>query len=226
MYAVAMSNDATADSPESDASITMNFDDTELTLGLPGEGRSPAGGKSYAKRGFIETVDLNLGSSRGNANTHVSNNSESQNGKLPAAKAQVTGWPPVRSFRKKELERSSKLVKVAVDGAPYLRKVDLEIYSSYEELLKTLEKMLTCFTLQGNDRNKVGGRVAMEYVATYEDKEGDWMLVGDVPWKMFMESCNRIRLMKSSEAMGLGTPTNSCISIRKLKQNIKRIQGV
>jgi auxin-responsive protein IAA len=22
-----------------------------------------------------------------------------------------------------------------------------------------------------------------EYVLTYEDKDGDWMLVGDVPWK-------------------------------------------
>lgn len=22
-----------------------------------------------------------------------------------------------------------------------------------------------------------------EYVATYEDRDGDWMLVGDVPWK-------------------------------------------
>ena len=22
-----------------------------------------------------------------------------------------------------------------------------------------------------------------EYVATYEDKDGDWMLVGDVPWE-------------------------------------------
>lgn len=22
-----------------------------------------------------------------------------------------------------------------------------------------------------------------EYVLTYEDKEGDWMLVGDVPWE-------------------------------------------
>lgn len=22
-----------------------------------------------------------------------------------------------------------------------------------------------------------------EYVPTYEDKDGDWMLVGDVPWK-------------------------------------------
>ena len=23
----------------------------------------------------------------------------------------------------------------------------------------------------------------MQYVPTYEDKDGDWMLVGDVPWK-------------------------------------------
>ena len=22
-----------------------------------------------------------------------------------------------------------------------------------------------------------------EYVSTYEDRDGDWMLVGDVPWK-------------------------------------------
>ena len=26
----------------------------------------------------------------------------------------------------------------------------------------------------------VGG---VEYVPTYEDKDGDWMLVGDVPWR-------------------------------------------
>jgi len=23
----------------------------------------------------------------------------------------------------------------------------------------------------------------VEYVPTYEDKDGDWMLVGDVPWR-------------------------------------------
>lgn len=36
------------------------------------------------------------------------------------------------------------------------------------------------------ESNKVMGPIAvkgMEYVAIYEDKEGDWMLVGDVPWK-------------------------------------------
>jgi len=42
-------------------------------------------------------------------------------------------------------------------------------------------------------------------VLTYEDKEGDWMLVGDVPWGMFLTSVKRLRIMRTSEANGLGT---------------------
>ena len=40
-------------------------------------------------------------------------------------------------------------MKVAVDGAPYLRKVDLETYNSYQELLRALEQMFTCFKIRG-----------------------------------------------------------------------------
>jgi auxin-responsive protein IAA len=32
-------------------------------------------------------------------------------------------------------------VKVSMDGAPYLRKVDLKVYKSYPDLLKALEHM-------------------------------------------------------------------------------------
>lgn len=42
-----------------------------------------------------------------------------------------------------------------------------------------------------------------ELVLTYEDKDGDWMLVGDVPWRMFTDSCRRMRIMKGSDAVGL-----------------------
>jgi len=38
-------------------------------------------------------------------------------------------------------------VKVSMDGAPYLRKVDLRSYSTYQELSSALEKMFSCFTL-------------------------------------------------------------------------------
>jgi len=104
-------------------------------------------------------------------------------------------------------------VKVSMDGAPYLRKVDLKMYRSYQELYMALEKMFSSFTI-GNSQG-MNGRDFMnesklmdllngsEYVPTYEDKDGDWMLVGDVPWEMFVESCKRLRIMKGSEAIGL-----------------------
>ncbi|KAM0002719.1 putative transcription factor interactor and regulator AUX-IAA family [Helianthus debilis subsp. tardiflorus] len=44
-----------------------------------------------------------------------------------------------------------------------------------------------------------------EFVLTYEDKEGDWMLVGDVPWRMFLGTVKRLRIMKTSDSNGLGT---------------------
>lgn len=32
-------------------------------------------------------------------------------------------------------------MKVSMDGAPYLRKIDLKVYKGYPELLKALEEM-------------------------------------------------------------------------------------
>uniref|UniRef100_A0A5B7B1F5 Auxin-responsive protein n=1 Tax=Davidia involucrata TaxID=16924 RepID=A0A5B7B1F5_DAVIN len=208
-----MSPETTKNLPESDATC-LNFKETELTLGLPGESRNQ---KSGAKRGFLETVDLNLGSSsvvdcrdEDYSSADQSENEISGPSKPPAAKTQVVGWPPVKSFRKNTM-KSCKYVKVAVDGAPYLRKVDLEMYTSYQQLLSSLEDMFTCFTIRNyvNESKLMDPVNGAEYVPTYEDRDGDWMLVGDVPWKMFVESCKRLRLMKSSEAIGLAprTPT-------------------
>ncbi|KAL3532474.1 hypothetical protein ACH5RR_005995 [Cinchona calisaya] len=148
----------------------------------------------------------------------------------PSAKAQVVGWPPIRSFRKNSMainppkmdeDADAKLgtgclyVKVSMDGAPYLRKVDLKIYSSYKDLSSALEKMFSCFTIGQCSSHAAHIRDGLsesrlmdllhgsEYVLTYEDKDGDWMLVGDVPWEMFMDSCKRMRIMKSSDAIGL-----------------------
>ncbi|KAJ9564132.1 hypothetical protein OSB04_000098 [Centaurea solstitialis] len=147
----------------------------------------------------------------------------------PAAKTQVVGWPPVRSFRKNILATSSKnnnevdgkpgpgalFVKVSMDGAPYLRKVDLRGYSTYQQLSSALEKLFTCFTIGQCGSQGTPGKESLsesklrdllhssEYVVTYEDKDGDWMLVGDVPWDMFIDSCKRLKIMKGSDAIGL-----------------------
>ncbi|KAK9682401.1 hypothetical protein RND81_10G071400 [Saponaria officinalis] len=139
---------------------------------------------------------------------------EQLSGGAPAAKSQVVGWPPIRSFRKNTMastpaksrgktdEKSVSeclYVKVSMDGAPYLRKVDLQVYKNYMELSSALEKMFNCSI---NGQYRCHGHAKRD-VLTYEDKDGDWMLVGDVPWKMFTENCRKLRIMKGSEAIGL-----------------------
>ncbi|WOH03548.1 hypothetical protein DCAR_0622947 [Daucus carota subsp. sativus] len=154
---------------------------------------------------------------------------QNENAAAPASKAQVVGWPPIKSFRKNTLATSiSKnadvegistseciYVKVSMDGAPYLRKVDLKTCCNYSELSSALENMFSCFTIgqctskglperEGLSASRLMDLVhGSEYVLTYEDKDGDWMLVGDVPWNMFTDSCKRLRIMKGSEAIGL-----------------------
>uniref|UniRef100_A0A1J3IBW1 Auxin-responsive protein n=1 Tax=Noccaea caerulescens TaxID=107243 RepID=A0A1J3IBW1_NOCCA len=148
----------------------------------------------------------------------------------PAAKAQVVGWPPIRSYRKNTMASSTSkntdevdgkpglgalFVKVSMDGAPYLRKVDLRTYSSYQKLSSALEKMFSCFTLGQCGHHGAQGRERLsetklkdllhgsEFVLTYEDKDGDWMLVGDVPWEIFTETCRKLKIMKGSDSIGL-----------------------
>lgn len=97
------------------------------------------------------------------------------------------GWPPVRSYRKNILqakknegESGGMFVKVSMDGAPYLRKIDFKMYNSYKKLLRALETM---FKLSIGEYSEREGYNGSEYAPTYQDKDGDWMLVGDVPWR-------------------------------------------
>jgi auxin-responsive protein IAA len=225
----------------------LKFKETELCLGLPGGADHVETPKAAGKRGFAQTVDLKLNlesddvaDSDFHASTDNGSVSEKNLAKAdpakPPAKAQVVGWPPVRSYRKnaiaqkiskEEMSGSSSstdgkksslssgaaFVKVSIDGAPYLRKVDLRVYNSYDQLSDALTKMFSSFTtgnhgVQGmidfmNESKLMDVLNSSEYVPTYEDKDGDWMLVGDVPWEMFVDSCKRLRIMKGSEAIGL-----------------------
>ncbi|CAL0300025.1 unnamed protein product [Lupinus luteus] len=238
----------------------INFEETELRLGLPGDSAAlKSTCNTTGKRGFSETntamdLKLNLSSStttnnddssvavekvKENITTYAATTASRANDPAkPPAKAQVVGWPPVRSFRKNivnNVQRNNSdeaekkvsttnnqgfnnnsvgaFVKVSMDGAPYLRKVDLKLYKSYQELSDALAKMFSSFTIgkcgaQGmkdfmNESKLIDLLNGSDYVPTYEDKDGDWMLVGDVPWEMFVQSCKRLRIMKGSEAIGL-----------------------
>jgi auxin-responsive protein IAA len=191
---------------ESSGASGLDFEDTALTLTLRLPGSSSA--DPDRKRSASSSSDADQSSSLAAA---------AASGTPPAPKAQVVGWPPVRSFRKNALAdvaagstraaAPAKFVKVAVDGAPYLRKVNLQDYAGYDQLLRALQdKFCSHFTIRrfANDETKLVDAVnGTEYVPTYEDKDGDWMLVGDVPWKMFVEACQRLRLMKNSEAVNI-----------------------
>nr|XP_043609862.1 auxin-induced protein 22D-like [Erigeron canadensis] len=169
---------------------------TELRLGLPGTDDQPdiKTSLSGTKRSSSE-----IGSS-------ISTD-ENESTFSPPSKEQVVGWPPVRSYRKNVLQGKKMdmglgiYVKVSMDGAPYLRKMDLKMYKSYEELMNGLQEMFKCKIGLYSEREGYNGS---QHAPTYEDKDGDWMLVGDVPWDMFINSCKRLRIMKSCEARGLG----------------------
>ncbi|KAF7843307.1 auxin-induced protein 22A [Senna tora] len=174
--------------------MTLGLEITELRLGLPGGGREPS--KKNKKRVFSEIiVDAGGGEDE---------NSCSGEAKSPASKNndQVVGWPPVCSYRRRnsmsDNEASKMYVKVSMDGAPFLRKVDLAMQKGYSQLAFNLENLFDCHGIG----EALKGVENSEHVPIYEDRDGDWMLVGDVPWEMFIDSCKRLRIMKRSEAKG------------------------
>ncbi|CAN6334870.1 unnamed protein product [Urochloa humidicola] len=209
---------------------------TELRLGLPGTEPEtpttaallptpPSTPRGKKRDGNEEAAAAAVAKKRDDAETAP-----------PAAKAQVVGWPPVRSYRKSCFQQSNTnaaktkpspapapeekkdpaaaaaaggalFVKVSMDGAPYLRKVDLKMYKGYRELREALEAMFLCFS--GAAAGDAPAVNPSDFAVTYEDKDGDLMLVGDVPFDMFISTCKRLRIMKGSEARGLGSVKNN-----------------
>ncbi|KAI3946247.1 hypothetical protein MKW92_035700 [Papaver armeniacum] len=196
---------------------SVNLKATDLTLRLPGS-RSLERNQQHCllSSGRVDELQLFpllpsssnttvLGNKRGNSDamngfsykrTCLMDPSNDTSNNL-ASKVQVVGRPLIR---KGKPGRGPLYVKVSMDNAPYLRKIDLRSYSSFQELSSALEKMFTIG--QCKVRDLLNGS---EDVLTYEDKDGDWMLVGDLPWEMFIESCKRLRIMKALMAYtGLG----------------------
>jgi auxin-responsive protein IAA len=151
-------------------------------------GVSASASAARGKRGFceafeqeeVETTTLPLfddGSS--------SSSSSGSSKRKPA----LVGWPPVSSARSRACGGGGRHVKVRKEGAAIGRKVDLSLHGCYGDLLATLARM---FPAAGGQAGCVGtsgeevvgdGGCSAGLVVTYEDADGDWMLVGDVPWE-------------------------------------------
>ncbi|KAF2314814.1 hypothetical protein GH714_036751 [Hevea brasiliensis] len=168
----------------------LNLKATELRLGLPGSDEPRKKSTPSVRSNKRASPEISEESrTRSNSSASIAENGD-RDICAPPAKAQVVGWPPIRSYRKNcfqtqqnEAEGTCMYVKVSVDGAPYLRKIDLKVYKSYPELLKALENM---FKLTIGEYSEREGYNGSNYSPTYEDKDGDWMLVGDVPWEYWL----------------------------------------
>ncbi|XP_031103374.1 auxin-responsive protein IAA28-like isoform X2 [Ipomoea triloba] len=193
----------------------------ELRLAPPGQEQPPLLSLPGAKRGILHEGT--------NRTSPAQDQRSAKNCRLE--KSPVIGWPPVRSSRKNatasgslkqtspkmtsmiteekddgssEKPRDALFVKVNMEGVPIGRKVDLTVYDNYEALYSAQRDDLA--DLEGNkataqaDSGITGSK---EYTLVYEDEEGDRMLVGDVPWHMFISSAKRLRLLKKSEVSAL-----------------------
>ncbi|KAK9018155.1 hypothetical protein V6N11_001136 [Hibiscus sabdariffa] len=200
---------------------------TELRLGLPGSDDKPR--PSIIRNNKRNSPEI----SEEYSSSSITMSGNDDQDSPPPAKKQVEGWPPIRSYRKNYILENTKkdgvegtgmYVKVSMDGAPYLRKIDLKVYNSYPQLLKALETMFKLTignqfsvfpwkkkksnsphvselrkNIPTGEYSEMDGYNGSDYAPTYEDKDGDWMLVGDVPWEMFICCCKRLRIMKGSD---------------------------
>ncbi|PIN26045.1 hypothetical protein CDL12_01213 [Handroanthus impetiginosus] len=132
--------------------------------------------------------------------------------KLPPESRDVV---PNKASCPKPAENSSKspFVKINMDGIPIGRKIDLKAHDSYEKLSVAVDELFRGLLAAQSDSFGVGmkdeemeGKAIGglldgngEYTLVYEDNEGDRMLVGDVPWHMFVSTVKRLRVLKSSE---------------------------
>lgn len=105
-------------------------------------------------------------------------------------------------------------VKINMDGIPIGRKVDLKAYDSYDKLSLAVDELFRGLLAAQRDPMAAGNQLrdpekeqaitglldgTGEFTLVYEDDEGDRMLVGDVPWEMFVSMAKRLRVLKSSE---------------------------
>ncbi|XP_076894835.1 auxin-responsive protein IAA7-like [Bidens hawaiensis] len=107
-------------------------------------------------------------------------------------------------------QENSLYVKINMEGVAIGRKVDLKAYDTYQKLSLAVDELFGGFlAAQGDSSSGKSNKQrdisiglldgTGEYTLVYEDNEGDRVLVGDVPWDMFISSAKRLRVLKTSE---------------------------
>ncbi|KAF8017657.1 hypothetical protein BT93_H2759 [Corymbia citriodora subsp. variegata] len=175
-----------------------------------------SGCSSSTRRGRIRRGDLNTDLRLGLS--IVSPDAQKDNWidlSVSKQREQRQDWPPIKSLLRTTLavagkadtnvnnvhnnnsdrRRASLFVKVYMEGVPIGRKLDLLALHNYDDLISTLAHMFaTSIICPAGDR---ADHAKSLHVLTYEDREGDWMMVGDVPWEMFMTTVKRLKITRA-----------------------------
>ncbi|BAF18829.2 auxin-responsive protein IAA20 [Oryza sativa Japonica Group] len=166
----------------SPATATAAGSELDLLNSAPGSCRKR--GFEEALGGFKTDDDNDDGNGRGGDGD--------SDGEMGNKRRKLVGWPPVKCLhRRRDGGCGGGYVKVKMEGLAIGRKLDLSILGSYAELLDTLHLMFPSTNQEdGHDRRR-----RHPYAVTYEDGEGDWMQVGDVPWEAFAKSVKRLKIL-------------------------------
>lgn len=115
-------------------------------------------------------------------------------------RGQYSDWPPIKTLLRSTLasgkshcRRETLYVKVYMEGIPIGRKLDLLAHHGYHSLITTLIQMFRTTILSPDIISNNSSDNC--HILTYEDKDGDWMMVGDVPWEMFLTTVKRLKIV-------------------------------
>ncbi|XP_008807918.2 auxin-responsive protein IAA31 isoform X1 [Phoenix dactylifera] len=145
---------------------------------------------SQSSTGDLRT-ELKLGLSLSiNSQTSSSSSREQHSDRPPRTERLLRSTPNDRRIRH---HPASFFVKVHMEGIPVGRKLDLIALDGYDSLIRTLRCMFRTNISCPGIAQVFPRRT---YQLIYEDMEGDWMMVGDVPWELFLNNVKRLKIAK------------------------------
>ncbi|KAL6660730.1 hypothetical protein ACP70R_001765 [Stipagrostis hirtigluma subsp. patula] len=96
--------------------------------------------------------------------------------------------------------RANMFAKVHMEGYTIGRKINLRAHGDYDSLSRVLTKMTRNFfcpaDCSGANTREEDFSNSEDFIFLYEDFEGDRMLVGDVPWELFLASAKRLYIAR------------------------------
>ncbi|KAL6658113.1 hypothetical protein ACP70R_003699 [Stipagrostis hirtigluma subsp. patula] len=104
--------------------------------------------------------------------------------------------------------RANMFAKVHMEGYTIGRKINLRAHGNYDSLSRVLTKMTRNFFFpadcSGANTREEDFPNSEDFIFLYEDFEGDRMLVGDVPWELFLASAKRLYIARNPTSRDKG----------------------